>query len=304
MATVLIAGGTGLIGRRLSEMLRIKGHEVLHLSRKRHLEGDFPAYQWNIDEGYIDEEPLLKASHIINLAGAGIADKLWTASRKEAIIHSRVTANRVLKNYIERDEFNIKAYISGSAIGYYGDRDDTVLTEEAAPGDSGFLAESVIQWEQAIKEVAQTGIRSVTFRIGIVLSTKGGAYPKVRMPFYFGLAPYFGNGKQWYSWIHIDDLCRMFIKAVEDGHMKGIYNAVAPNPARNRTFTANIGKAIGTHAILLPTPSFLLRLGMGEMADVVLSGARVSSEKIEATGFAFQFPDLQSAVRDIEKRKV
>lgn len=304
MATVLIAGGTGLIGMRLSELLREQGHEVLHLSRHQNLEAVFPAYQWDLQAGTIDEEALHKATHVINLAGAGIADKPWTTKQKARIINSRVTGNRVFKNYLDRKEFGIQAYLSGSAIGYYGERGDQLLREDAQPGNSGFLSESVVQWEHSIQQVAGTGLRTVTFRIGIVLSTRGGALPKILLPFHFFVATYFGSGRQWYSWIHIDDLCRMFIKAVEDKNMAGVYNAVSPNPERNREFTAHIGEAIGKKAALLPAPVFALRLGMGEMADVVLSSSRVSADKILSEGFRFAFPQLIPAVQDLKKRKI
>jgi uncharacterized protein (TIGR01777 family) len=304
MAAVLIAGGTGLIGTRLSHLLKDAGHEVLHLSRKRKLDAEFPAYGWDLQEGHIDEEALQKASHIVNLAGAGIADKPWTERRKRQIIDSRVTSNRVIKNYLEREEFDIKAYISGSAIGYYGDQGDQILHEDTNPTKQGFLSESVIQWEQAIKSVAATGIRTVTFRIGLVLSTRGGALEKILIPFHFRLGTYFGSGKQWYAWIHIDDLCQMFIQAIEDDKMAGIFNAVAPNPLTNKDFTANIAKAMDKTVALLPAPSFALRLAMGEMADAVLTSARVSSEKILNYGFEFSFPELVPAVQDLISKKI
>lgn len=304
MSTVLIAGGTGLIGSRLSRLLREAGHDVLHLSRERNLDAAFPAYGWNLQEGQIDEEALQKATHIINLAGAGIADKPWTEKRKREIIDSRVTSNRLIKTYLEREEFDIKAYISGSAMGYYGDQGDKVLHEDTSPTKEGFLSQSVIQWEQAIKSIAATGIRTVTFRIGLVLSTQGGALEKILMPFNFRLGTYFGSGKQWYSWIHIDDLCRMFIHAVEKEKMAGIFNAVAPSPERNRAFTAQIAEALDKKALILPAPTFALRLAMGEMADAVLTSARVSADKIRKEGFTFQFPELIPAVQDLVRRKI
>ena len=199
---------------------------------------------------------------------------------------------------------NVKAYISASAIGYYGDRGGEILTESSSPGEVGFLAESVVAWENSINQVATTGIRTVSIRIGIALSTKGGALEKLLIPFSFWLGVYFGNGEQVYSWIHIEDLCRIFIKAIEDNQMEGPYNGVAPYPVTNKEFTEITGKALDKSALVVPSHSFAMRLAMGEMADVVLTGSTVSSKKIEATGFKFEHPTLNLALKDILARKI
>lgn len=304
MQTILIAGGTGLVGSRLSDLLTEKGYKVTHLSRRANPSAKYKTYQWDLNKNHIEEAALQKANVVINLAGAGIADKRWTAARKQLIIDSRVKSNELLANLLPNYP-NIKTYISASAIGYYGDRPaDEVLKENASPGQTGFLAESVKAWEASIQKVAATDIRTVILRIGIVLSTKGGALEKLLIPFNFWMGTYFGDGKQVYSWIHIDDMCRQFIKAIENNEMNGTYNGVAPKPVSNKVFTELAAKAIDKSAAILPAPTFAMRLAMGEMADVVLTGSNVSSEKIEKVGFVFEFPELEGAIRDLVKRKI
>lgn len=299
MATVLIAGGTGLIGRRLSELLEQKGFEVLHLSRNKNLEAKYPAYEWNLFQQTIDMEAIEKADYIINLAGAGIADKPWTANRKKVIIESRTQSNALLLKAVKGSKKPPKAYIASAAIGIYGDRGDTLLTEESTPGQKGFLAESCRQWEAAINEWKTTAIRTVGIRIGLVLANEGGALPKLTMSLPVGVAPYFGNGKAWYSWIHINDLARIFVQAIEDESLEGYYNGVAPKPVQNKDLVQAVVSAKKAKAVLIPTPAFALRIALGEMADTVLSSSKVSSQKIEQAGFIFDHPDIESALGNL-----
>lgn len=304
MSTILIAGGTGLVGKHLSQMLQAAGHTVQHLSRKQDLRAKFPAYAWDLSKKTIDQAAVDKADYIINLAGAGIADERWTPERKRLIISSRVDTTLLLKSAIERRPTPLKAFISASAVGFYGSRGDQLLTESDVTGKDSFLAESVARWEQAVEKIAQTGLRTVVIRIGVVLSTRGGALEKMLIPFRFFNATYFGNGQQWMSWVHIDDICRMFIEAIENEQYNGIYNGVAPNPFRNRDLVCELRKALDKPAILLPAPEIALRLAMGEMADVVFESTRVSSKKIEAAGFKFRFPELLPALKDLLRRKI
>lgn len=299
MATVLIAGGTGLIGRRLSILLQNRGYTVIHLSRTRNLEATFPAYAWDLQRQTIEQEAIEQADYIINLAGAGIADKPWTAARKKLIIESRTQSNALLRKAALERSTPLRAYLASAAIGIYGDRGDSLLTEDSSPGGSGFLVESCQAWEAAIREWAPTGIRTVGIRIGLVLSTEGGALPKLTMSLPLGIAPYFGRGQAWYSWIHIDDLAALFVHAMEQEDLSGFYNGVAPHPVRNKELVEAAVEAKKAKAVLVPTPTFALRLGMGEMADAVLSSARVSAAKVENTGFTFAFPDIQSALQDL-----
>jgi len=302
--TILIAGGTGLLGSQLSHLLRERNYRVIHLSRKRNLNAEFPAYQWNVDNRMADPAALEQADFIINLAGAGVADARWTPARKKLIIDSRVNSTLMFKSFIEDKKTPATAFISASAIGYYGHRGAQLLKETDPPGKTGFLPELVTAWEYAIGKVAGTGLRTVAFRIGIVLSTRGGALEKMLLPFKFFNGAYFGNGKMYYSWIHIDDMANMFVEAIENERYNGFYNGVAPNPATNKEIVLACKEALVKRAVILPAPAFALRAAMGEMADMILDSTRVSCEKIQQTGFSFQFPELLPAIKDLLTRKI
>lgn len=303
MSIILIAGGTGLLGSRLSEMLREKGYIVRHLSRQRNPGAPFPAYGWDLKKGFIEEEAIEEADFVVNLAGANIAGQGWTDARKQILLSSRVDSALLLKKYIEQKRTPLKAYVSASAIGYYGDRGDQWLREEDVAGE-GFLPRVVQAWEEAAFGMREIGVRTTALRIGVVLSTKGGALPKIMLPFKFFNGTYFGQGRQWMAWIHIEDMCRMFIEALENERMEGVYNGVAPHPATNKDFTFMIKDALRKPALIFPAPEFALRLMLGEMADVIFDSACVSSEKIEKTGFQFHFPELLPALDDLLRRKI
>lgn len=298
MKKILIAGGTGLIGTHLSQLLKNKGYQVAHLSRRANPNAEFPTYAWQPEAGIFDKKAFDEADAIINLAGAGIADKLWSKKRKHEIIESRTSSNALIAKYLRREKHRVQAYISASAIGFYADRGDEIMTETSAVG-TGFLAESTAAWEQAIAEVAATKVRTVALRIGVVLSPEGGALQKMLIPFMFRLGVYFGNGRQWTSWIHRDDLCNIFLWALENPSVSGTFNAVAPTPLSNYDLTKAISTAKGGAYLMMPAPSFALRLGMGEMADVVLGSTRVSSQKIEKQGFVFRFPEISEALKNL-----
>lgn len=302
MAVILIAGGTGLVGRRLSQLLQGNGHEVRLLSRRANAQSQFPTFTWNLATAEIQDGALDQVDYVINLAGAGIADGRWTAARKKLIIDSRVQSAAVLQKNITGHP-TIKAYLGASAIGYYGDRSDDWMDEQAKAG-TGFLPESTLAWEAATAAVQTTGLRTITLRIGIVLSTLGGALPKMLLPFKMGMANYLGNGKQYYSWIHIDDLCGIIQHLLLQADQSGTYNAVAPTPKSNYDFTKTIKKVKYPRALLLPAPAFGIRLALGEMADVVLISTRVTSKKIENAGFEFQHPALEAALVHLFEEKV
>lgn len=303
MQTVLIGGGSGLIGMRLSHLLKQKGFEVIHLSRKANLNAEFPRYEWDVASGKIDEDALRKADYVINLAGTGIAGWLWTKARKKQIIDSRVKSMLLFKTAFTKLGKTPKAFIAASASGFYGDRGAEWLDENSGPG-RGFLSESTQAWENSTKVLESLNTRVATIRIGIVLSLKGGALPKLALSQKFWIGTYFSNGKAYYPWIHIDDLCRIFIKAIEDETMSGIFNGVAPNPVTNYELTRAIAKARNKKVLMLPVPALLLRLALGEMADTVLTSARVTSQKIENSGFKFEFPELIPALKDLFARDI
>lgn len=298
MPNVLIAGGSGLIGSRLSELLKARGYNVGHLSRRVRTDTLYPTYQWDIRNNKVDPAAFSQADYVINLAGESVAGGWWTPKRKKAIIESRVNSARLLREAMIAAPHLPKAYLSSAAMGYYGDRGDQWLIESDGAGE-GFLSESCAAWEKAIGEVAATGIRTAAFRIGLVLSSRGGALQKMLWSLYLFVAPYFGNGRQWYSWVHIDDICRFFIHAIENEAVQGIYNGSAPVPVTNRDFVKSLHKVYRKPSIMLPVPAFALRMVLGEMADVVLMSTRLSADKIKKTGFNFLYDQLEPALEDI-----
>lgn len=303
MQKVLITGGTGLIGSRLSVALVSKGYQVIHLSRKENLKATFPAYKWNIDNGEVDIRALEEADYIVHLAGAGVADKPWTAKRKQLIIDSRVKSGALLQQKLKEIGKRPKAVVCASASGFYGNRVDEKLDESASKGQ-GFLSDVVEKWEAANDGFKDVTDRLTQLRIGIVLSTQGGALQKMLPSYKFRIGAYFGSGEQYYSWIHIDDLVDMFTHAIEEETVNGTYNAVAPNPVTNKYLAELIGKVTGKPALLVPAPAMVLRLVLGEMSAVVLDGARLSTGKIRATGFDYTYVNVNSALRDLISRNL
>ena len=302
--TVLIGGGTGLVGSRLSELLEAQNYQVIHLSRKANPDARFPAYAWDVKNNTIDLEAIQEADYVVNLAGAGIVDKRWTAAQRKIIIDSRVNSTLLLKNAFQKANKTPKAFVSAAAIGYYGNTGEALVSEETQPADSRFLSQSCVAWEKALDEVKNTGWRTARLRISIVLSTKGGALEKIMLPLKANIGGYFANGQQWYSWIHIDDMCNMFIHAIENDDFKGTFNASAPHPERNKPFTQKVASAMNKTVLMAPAPAFAMRLAMGEMADTILNSNRISSKKVQKAGFKFLFPELEAAVSDLIRRKI
>ena len=239
--------------------------------------------------------------HVINLAGAGIADGRWTPERKRLLIDSRVESARVLRDALQRNGITPEVYISASAQGLYGDTGEELVYEDHPPGKSGFMPECCIAWENAAEMVAALGIRTVVLRIGIVLAREGGALAEIIKPLRLGAGGYFADGKAWWSWIHRDDLCEMFLWALENPHAEGAYNAVAPHPVRNLELVKATAKAMKQPAIFAPAPAFALKLALGEMAAVILNSNRLSAEKVIAAGFHFKYPHLEDALEEIFK---
>lgn len=303
MATVLITGGTGMIGGALTTALLDKGYEVIIITRKLPGTGsDRLSYaEWNINRKIIDENAIRKADHIIHLAGAGVAEKRWTKKRKEEIVRSRAESGRLIAESLQKISNNVKTLVSSSGIGWYGP--DVKLNptpfKEDDPVFNDFLGTTCKQWEASLEPVLSMGMRLVKLRTGIVLSKKGGALKEFLKPLRFGLATILGNGKQIISWIHIDDLVSMYISAIENKAMSGTYNAVSPKPVSNKEFVLQLARTKrGKWFIPLRVPKFLLRLVLGEMSIEVLKSASVSADKISRTGFAFRFPELDSALKD------
>ena len=297
MKKVIITGGTGLVGQRLTTLLKHKGFEVNILCRNPKRPNEF---KWNIDEHYIDERVFEQASAIIHLAGAGVADKRWTEERKKEIIESRTKSARLLYKYLSGSKHPVASFISASAVGFYGDRKSELLTEDSANG-SGFLAEVCKVWEEEAEKFSALNIAVSKIRIGIVLSKDGGALPKLDFPIKFGIGAYIGDGKQFVPWIHIDDLCNIFIHLLEK-NLHDTYNGCAPDIKTNKEMSETIAMVLHRPFIPFPAPGFILKTVMGEMASMLLMSNNCSSQKIINTGFVFQYPELKEALQNIYKK--
>ncbi|MEM9022639.1 MAG: TIGR01777 family oxidoreductase [Bacteroidota bacterium] len=296
---VLITGGTGLVGRSLIPMLLERGYQVACLSRSARKNDRVDYFQWNVDTGYLEEGALEGVQAIIHLAGANVGEKRWTAQRKREILDSRVKAIALLADKVNASQQRLEAFISASAIGYYGFRtSDHVFTENDAPG-TGFLTDVCVAWEGAVDAFEALADRTAIIRVGVVLDTKEGAMPKIALPVKFGAGAALGHGRQYMPWIHVHDLARLFLHSLETQGMCGIYNGVAPEHCTNRGFTKMLGKVLKRPVFLPPVPGFLIRLAMGEMGVIGLEGSRISSEKTAASGFAWDFPTLQEALEDL-----
>lgn len=304
MATVLITGGTGMIGEHLTQLLVLKGYEVIIISRsptkKRH-HAKVSYALWDIDTQTIDAEAIAKADHIIHLAGAGVADKRWTEERKQEIKYSRTKSSATIVAALQQLPNNIQTVVSASAIGWYGADTAESLVKgftENAPADTEFLGETCKLWEQSIEPVTLLNKRLVKLRIGIVLSNTGGALVEFKKPLKFGIAGILGSGKQVVSWVHVEDLCRMFLHAIENPNLQGAYNAVTANPVTNKQLTLTLAKIMrGNFFIPLHVPTFILKLMLGELSIEILKSATVSNKKIQDTGFRYNYPTIIEALK-------
>jgi uncharacterized protein (TIGR01777 family) len=294
---ILITGASGLVGTRLTEMLLSRGYSVAHLGRSRR-EGKVKSFVWNVDKFVIEPSALKGITTIIHLAGAGVADKRWTEKRKKEILDSRVHSSRLLYEELKKGHHQVTEFISASAVGYYGVDVEKIFTEDDPPAKD-FMAEVTRQWEDEAKKIESLGVRAVNIRTGIVLSERGGALKQMTTPIKLFAGAPLGSGQQYISWIHIDDVCQMYIKAMEDDSMAHAYNAVGPYAVTNLELTKAIAKMLNRPLLLPAIPAFVLKLILGEMAFYVLNGAKVSSEKIQKTGFQFKFKTLEDALKDL-----
>lgn len=309
METVLLTGGSGLIGSSLSRLLTKEGFAVINLSRSAKQQTAQPAVAGTVQNVYwdpsrqeIDLNSVKQADYIINLAGAGVADKRWTDARKQEILRSRVESGELLVNTLRNNENKVQLVINSSAIGWYGA--DPVIPNphpftEDLPADDEFLGKTCLAWEESIAGVKQLGKRLVILRTGIVLSPKGGALKEFMQPLRFGFATILGNGRQVTSWIHIDDMCRLFLYAIRQKHLSGVYNAIAANPVTNRQLILELARHRNKFYVPVKVPAFVLKLMLGEMSIEVLKSATVSAEKIQKDGFVFKYPDIRTALKDL-----
>ncbi|WAC42300.1 TIGR01777 family oxidoreductase [Pedobacter sp. SL55] len=299
---ILIAGATGLVGQQLVSKLLANGYQVSILARKPSTRKDVKVFTWDVYQQTIDYNAFNGIDTIINLTGEGIADKPWTQERKQQIIDSRVKAAELIFKAVAATNATIESYISASAVGIYGDRADEILNEESLPG-IGFMADCCLAWEKAADQGIALGIRVVKIRIGIVLSEKGGALPTMEKPVKLFAGTALGSGKQWMPWIHLDDLVNIFVKAVEDQNMFDAYNAAAPSPVTNQTFTKTLGKVLHRPIWPINVPKFMLKIILGEMSILPLISTNTSSQKILNTGFQFAYLNLEETLKAIYERK-
>ena len=296
-STILLTG-TGLVSKKLSILLTKKGYQVNYLSRTN--SADKNVYFWDYKKEYIEKEAIETADYIIHLAGANIAGKRWSKRRKEEIISSRVATANLLYQQVKEINPNLKAFISASATGYYGAITSEQTFKETDESQGDFLGTTCNLWEKAAMQFNDLGVRTVTLRTGIVISKEGGVLEKMTPAVKKGIGPVMGSGMQYMPWIHIDDLCSMYLQAVETVKMIGPFNAVAPESVNNKDFMKALVNCMSRYAQLIHIPSFILKLFLGEMSAILLSGSKVSCEKIKSTGFQFKYPDIKTALCHLE----
>lgn len=302
MATVLLTGGNGLIGRHLCRRLLDKGYDVVILSRTKKIRSAVPAYILNLEKMEMDMGSIARADYIVHLAGAGIGEKRWTTRRKKEIMDSRIKTAQLIHKAVMEQKKVLRAFVSASAIGYYGMvTSDKIFMETDPPADD-FLGEVCKKWEQAADRFHESGIRTVVIRSGVVLTRQGGILSRLMKPVRMGLGTALGNGRQYMPWIHVEDLCGIIIKAIEDSRMEGPYNAVAPDDRTNEEFTRTLARILEKPFWLPGIPSWSLKLLFGTMSDMLLKGSRVSSDKIKQAGYSFVFPALEDALRDLIRK--
>lgn len=294
---ILVSGSHGLVGKALVRSLTEDGHEVVRLVRGERAPGALEV-EWQPDEGRIDVEHLEGVHAVVHLAGESIASSRWTSDKKRTIRDSRVKGTTLLSDAIARLSSPPSVFLSASAIGYYGNRGDELLTEKSAPGKD-FLAGVCTEWEAATRPAMEKGIRTVCTRFGIILDPNEGALAKMLPPFRMGVGGRVGNGKQWMSWIALDDVVNGLKFLIQDASVHGPVNFVAPKPVTNAEFTKTLGRTLGRPTIF-PIPAFGVRLAFGEMADaLLLSSQRVAPSVLVKKGFTFSWPALEPALKHL-----
>lgn len=305
--TILIAGGTGLIGNALQSMLTDKGYHVRLLTRTPKGPNQFfwnpahcPASAFgSLPDDAINRQALEGVHAVVNLAGAGIADKRWTPARKRELLESRIRSTNLIVRAIEEMNHKPAVLVNASAIGYYGNSGERLMTENDLPVEEAFMVDLCEKWEKIAALAQVHGIRTAVIRIGVVLAREGGALPQLDQPLRWGVAPYFGDGQAWWSWIHLKDICKMFIWAIENQQVNGIYNGVAPHPVRNLELVREIIKAKKAKALALPVPAIAMRMALGQMSAVVLNSNRISAQKALEAGFQFEFDRIDAALNQL-----
>ena len=296
---ILVSGSHGLVGKALSKALTKDGHEIINLVRRDRVYGK-PEIEWHPNKGLLDPDQIEGFDAVVHLAGESIASGRWTDEKKRRIRESRVQGTTLLSQALAGLSRPPKRFISASAIGYYGSRGDEVLTEDSRAG-SDFLSDVCAEWEKATERAAEKGISTCTARFGIILDKEGGALEKMLTPFRLGLGGKIGDGKQWMSWIGLEDVVSALVFLLESGSISGPVNIVAPNPVTNAEFTKTLGKVL-SRPTFLSVPAFAARLAFGEMADgLLLSSAKVEPKKLKEAGFKYRFPNLEASLTSVLK---
>lgn len=301
MSTILITGGSGLIGTALTKSLLADGHTVRHLSRTPGERNDVRAYAWDIKAGTMDEQALVGVDHIVHLAGAGIADSRWTKDRVQELIDSRCLSALLLLRTAKELGSRPRSMVSAAGINYYGAVTGTHRFIESDPAGTDTIGRISSEWEAAVDQWASL-CRVVKLRTPVVFSSQGGALEKLSKPVKLGLGAPLGSGKQWMPWVHLDDLVRAYEHAMANERMEGAYNICAPEEATNADVMRTAAHVLGKPYFLPAVPGFLMRLALGDLADILLEGSRVDTERMKATGSTYAQPKLEGALRDALKR--
>ncbi len=298
MKNVLITGGTGFIGKNLTQLLLEKGYSVSILTRNpKQNTKNVSYYKWNIDEKFITEKAVLNADVIINLAGENITNKRWTKQRKTVILESRILPIKMICEILKKHNKKLEAFISASAVGIYGNEMSAEICNENSSFGTDFLAKVCQKWENEVETISNLNIRTVIIRTGLVLGD-GGFLTKINSLFKYKLGSVLGPGNQFMPWIHLDDLCRMYVYAIENEVVSGAFNAAINDGTTNSSLTKTLAKIYGYSVWLPKVPAFILKLVLGEMSSIILKGKQVSPEKIKKLGFEFQFANLEKALQN------
>ncbi|HEX8844850.1 MAG TPA: TIGR01777 family oxidoreductase [Pyrinomonadaceae bacterium] len=294
---IVITGATGLVGSALLPSLRAKGHQVIRLVRSTPKDGATEIF-WDPEKGSLDPGEVEGIDAVVHLAGESIAEGRWTDEKKRRIRESRVKGTKLLSETLAKLKRKPEVLVSASAVGFYGSRGDEILNEQSTSG-SDFLAEVCREWESETQAASQAGIRVVNLRFGVILSGEGGALKKMLFPFKMGVGGKLGNGRQYMSWIAIDDVVGVIEQALENESLRGPVNTVAPEPVTNYEFTKTLGRVLSRPTIF-PVPKFVARVVFGEMADAtLLSSQRVEPQRLKESGYVFKYPELEGALRHV-----
>ncbi|MGD0754870.1 MAG: TIGR01777 family oxidoreductase [Bacteroidales bacterium] len=300
MTKVLITGGTGLVGTHLGIKLQELGYEIAILSRNKRNENKIQTYFWNYNKNEIDKDAINTSDYIIHLAGENLGERRWTSKRKQLVFDSRIKSAELIYNNIDKGNNRLRAFITASAIGYYGAITSDKIFSETEPPSDDFLGQTCKKWEQVADRFTDIGIRTVKIRTGVVLAKQGGVLSKIIIPIKLGIGSAIGDGNQYFPWIHIDDLCSIYIKAIEDTQMIGAFNAVAPEHKTNKQFIETVARNLDRPLWFPKIPAIAIKVILGKMSEMILTGSRISSDKIKNSGFVFRYPNLESALKQLE----